>query len=69
MWKHVGIIPRRILFAALLASSLGTAAFAFNATLHAKSNGCCMIVASCNGDDCVDHDECSTGYCCSGGCD
>ena len=66
MWKQLGIIPRRMLVALLLASSLGTAAFAFNATVHAKSVRCCLLIANCIGNDCNDDDDCpGKDFCCS----
>lgn len=69
MRKHLGIAYRRMLVAVLLASSLGTAAFAFNATVHAKSGGCCLLIASCIGNTCNDIGDCvdlgvEGGFCC-----
>ena len=66
MWKDPGTVSRRILMAGLLASCLGTAAFAFNATTSpAKQDGCCMVVAACFGSACSTSENCDSGYCCN----
>jgi hypothetical protein len=69
MWKHLGILPRRMVLAMLLAGSLATAAFAFNATVHAKQIGCCLLIAHCIGNTCEGNGECGGGYCCIGMCE
>ncbi len=61
-------IARKMVLAVMLASSLATAAFAFNATVHAKQDGCCLLIASCLGDSCANSDGCGGDYCCEG-CD
>jgi hypothetical protein len=64
MWKELGIMSRRMLVAVLLAGSLGTAAFAFNATVYAKASGCCLLIAECFGNECSG-DTCEGGnFCC-----
>ena len=58
---------REMAVAVLLAGSLATAAFAFNATVYAKNDKCCLSLGShCLGAECEDNDECSNGQgiCC-----
>lgn len=69
MWTHLGTITRRMVVALLLAGSLGTAAFAFNATVRAEGSRCCLWITQCDGGDCSAKDTCgANGFCCSG-CD
>lgn len=65
MWKYLGTNSRRMVLAVLLAGSLGTAAFAFNATVHAKASGCCVFITHCIGEPCVSKDQCGGNFCCS----
>ena len=67
MSKHLGTLSRRMVLAGLLASSLATAAFAFNATVYAKSPRCCLLIANCVGEGCSDSEDCDFGhgFCCS----
>jgi hypothetical protein len=65
MWTLLVQTARRTATAVLLASSLGTAAFAFNTTVYAERAGCCFWIAECvQGWDCSTPDECSSGFCC-----
>lgn len=69
MWAHLGTTTRRLFVAVLLAGSLGTAAFAFNATVRAATPQCCLWITQCNGADCFGKGSCGgDGFCCSG-CD
>lgn len=58
---------RGMVWAVLLAGSLATAAFAFNATVYAKDDTCCLSLGSqCFGNLCEDSDNCQNGQgvCC-----
>lgn len=74
MWKHLPLLPRTIVVATVLASGLATAAFAFNETVSAKGDRCCLLITRCNGNTCTDHPDCLEpggslrapgGFCCS----
>jgi hypothetical protein len=65
VWKRIGSTSRRLVLTVLVASSLATAAFAFDATVNAKQSGCCLVIAHCIGSICGPGEECPNGdYCC-----
>ena len=67
MWKNYGVRVRTAAIAIVVAGSLGTAAFAFTTTAHAKEDRCCLVITTCWGNSCEDDDQCDdgNGFCCS----
>lgn len=64
MWSNLGVLAGRLVVAAVLAGSVGTAAFAFSSTATTQQ-GCCLFIATqCIGEPCVTKDACGGNYCC-----